>query len=55
MKEGGICDMTINDWINNDNVYGGMFTHLNSIKKKIIINELSKILPDNSFFDNFLV
>ena len=55
MKEGGICDMTINDWINNDKVYGGLFTNLNSENKKIIINELSEILPDNSFFDNFLV
>jgi len=30
---GGICDMTINDWINNDNIYGGLFTKLNSEKK----------------------
>lgn len=54
MKNGGICDMTINDWINNDKVYGGFFTNLNSENKKIIVKELSEILPDNSFFDKFL-
>lgn len=54
MKNGGICDMTINDWINNDKVYGGLFTNLNSENKKINVKELSEILPDNSFFDNFL-
>jgi hypothetical protein len=55
MNEGGICDMTINDWINNETVYSGMFTNLNSEKKKIIIEELSVLLPDNSFFDDFLI
>jgi hypothetical protein len=55
MKAGGICDMTINDWINNNTVFGGLFTKLNSESKKINIKELSEILPDNSFFDNFLI
>ena len=55
MQYGGICDMTINDWIKNENVYQGLFTNLNSEKKKINIRELSEILQDNSIFDNFLV
>jgi hypothetical protein len=46
--------MTINDWINNDNAYGGLFTKLNSEKKKIKIKELSEILSDKSIFDNYL-
>ena len=54
MKEGGICDMTINDWINNGTIYGGIFTNINSEKKKIKITELSNILSDHSFFDNYL-
>ena len=54
MNKGGICDMTINDWIKNENVYGGIFTNMNSINRKIKIIELSKILPDYSFIDNSL-
>jgi hypothetical protein len=54
MKVGGICDMTINKWISDDNIYGGLFTNFNLLKKKIKIVELSTILADDSFFDNYL-
>lgn len=54
MKSGGICDMTINNWINNENLYNGLFTKLNSENKKINIEELSVILPDHSYFDGQL-
>jgi len=54
MTHGGICDMTINDWIKSDKIYGGMFNTLNNDKQKINIIELSRILPDNSYFDDYL-
>jgi hypothetical protein len=53
MKEGGICDMTINDWIVKG-TYNKLFTNVNDKKETININELSIILENNSFFDNFL-
>ena len=45
---GGICDMTINDWINYNKIN---FKNMNNLKKDINITELSLILEDNSFFD----
>ena len=55
MSEGGICDMTINDYIHNG-VYNGLFKNLNMEKKNIKIEELSYILNDNSYFDpNFSI
>ena len=54
MKSGGICDMTINDWIYKNPTFNALFTNLNSINKKIHITELTQILPNNSIFDNYL-
>lgn len=53
-QNGGICDMTINGWINDDNFFEGIFRKLNSENKNIYIEELTQILPDNSYFDNQL-
>jgi hypothetical protein len=52
MNEGGICSMTINNWITNETIYDGFFTSLNNENKKIQIGELCKILKHKSIFDN---
>lgn len=45
LKEGGITDMTINNWMGSEQVYEGKFVTMNAAHTAVYIHELSVLLP----------